>query len=138
MNIEEKARLEAAAQKESRSAEVQQYHATQDADRYTSIYSTNDVTPELIESQVVQPDFSDMENFTLANGMNVFILPYGEAPLVRAALKIRDTGEESIPGLNSLSYYSYYTGDKSKESLLAVAGFMGGSRTSITTSLPSS
>ena len=30
-----KARLEAAAQKESRSAEVQQYHATQDADRYT-------------------------------------------------------------------------------------------------------
>ena len=137
MDNEEKARLEAAAQKESRSAEVQQYHATQDADRYTSIYSTEDVTPELIEQQVVQPDFSEMENFTLTNGMNVFILPYGEAPLVRAALKLRETGEESIPGLNSLSNYSYYMGDKSKESLLAVAGFMSGGRTSVMTSLPS-
>ena len=77
-----------------------------------------------------------MENFTLANGMNVFILPYGEAPLVRAALKLRETGEESMPGLNSKQLL-LLLGDKSKESLLAVAGFMSGGNTSVMTSLPS-
>ena len=51
-----------------------------------------------------------MEKISLTNGMNVFILPYGEAPLVRAALKLRETGEEPIPGLGDLGYYSYNTG----------------------------
>ena len=137
MDKEEKARREAAAQKESRSAEVQQYHATQDADRYTSIYNASAVTAELIEAQVVQPDFSEMKKFTLTNGMNVFILPYGEAPLVRAAIKLRETGEDPMPGLGNLGFYSFDTGDKSRESLLAVAGFMWDDKTSMEASLPS-
>ena len=138
MNEEEKERREASAQKESRSEKVQEYHATTDKDRYTSVYDAKQVDVELIKEQVVSPDLENINQFTLDNGLNVSILPYGEAPLVRVALKVKgDVRTEEIPGLDLIAERAWYSGDKSRESLLSVAGFMSGSNQSVSVSLPS-
>jgi zinc protease len=137
MNEEERTRREASARKESKTEQVQEYHATQDGDRYKSVYAEDEVTREFIESQVVKPDLENLRSFELENGLKVAILPYGEAPLVRVALQTKgDVRTADTVGLDSMADYSWLIGDKSRESLLAVAGFMGADNQSVSVSLP--
>ena len=132
MDEEERERREAAARKDSRSEEVKQYHATKDEDRYKSLYKADEVNQAMIEAQLVTPDLTDLHRFTLDNGLEVAVLPYGEAPLVRVGLKVKgDTRAGDPAGINRMSEYALSIGDKSQENLLAVAGFMSGSDTSI-------
>ncbi len=134
MDEEERERREAAARKDSRSEEVKQYHATKDEDRYKSLYKASEVTKEMISSQLVTPDLEDLHRFTLDNGLDVAILPYGDAPLVRVGLKVKgDTRTGDPYGINRMAEYSLSIGDKSPENLLAVAGFMSGSDNSLST-----
>ena len=134
MDEEERERREAAARKDSRSAEVKQYHATKDEDRYKSLYKAEEVNAAMIESQLVTPDLSDLHRFTLDNGLEVAVLPYGDAPLVRVGLQVKGDTRTGYPaGINRMAEYALSIGDKSQENLLAVAGFMSGSDTSIST-----
>ena len=134
MDEEERERREAAAHKDSRSDQVKEYHATQDEDRYKSLYKAEEVTQEMIEAQLVTPDLSDLHRFTLDNGLEVAILPYGDAPLVRVGLQVKgDTRTGQPYGINRMAEYAFSIGDKSQENLLAVAGFMSGSDTSVST-----
>ena len=95
------------------------------------------MTAEFIESQVVKPDLEALRSFELENGLKVAILPYGEAPLVRVALNTKgDVRTADTVGLDAMANYSWLIGDKSRESLLAVAGFMGGGNQSVSVSLP--
>ena len=139
MDEEERQRREATAQKTSRSEEVKEYHATQESDRYTSLFPVDKVTDKLLEQQVVTPDLSKLKKFTMENGLDVAILPYGDAPLVRVGLRIKgDPGRISTPvGLDSYVERSYYTGEKSREQLLAIAGFMSATSTSMSISASS-
>ena len=133
MDEEERERREASASKDSRTEEVQQYHAAKEEDRYKSLYSADEVNKEMIDSQLVTPDLTDLHRFTLSNGLEVAILPYGEAPLVRIGLAVKgDMSAGSPKGINSMAEYALGIGDKSSENLLAVAGFMSGSDTSLT------
>ena len=88
----------------------------------------------MIEAQLVTPDLSDLHRFTLDNGLEVAVLPYGDAPLVRVGLQVKgDTRTGQPYGINRMAEYAFSIGDKSQENLLAVAGFMSGSDTSIST-----
>ena len=134
MNEEERERREAAARKDSRSEEVKQYHATKDEDRYKSLYKAEEVNKAMIEAQLVTPDLTDLHRFTLDNGLEVAVLPYGDAPLVRVGLQVKgDTRTGDPAGINRMAEYALSIGDQSQENLLAVAGYMGGSDTSIST-----
>lgn len=134
MDEEERERREAAARKDSRSEEVKQYHATKDEDRYKSLYKADEVNKEMIEAQLVTPDLTDMHRFTLDNGLEVAVLPYGDAPLVRVGLQVKgDTRTGDPAGINRMAEYALSIGDQSQENLLAVAGYMSGSDTSIST-----
>lgn len=133
MDEEERERREAAARKDSRSEEVKQYHGAKDEDRYKSLYTADKVNKGMIDAQLVTPDLSDLHRFTLSNGLEVAILPYGDAPLVRVGLAVKgDLSGAEPKGINRMAEYSLGIGDKSKENLLAVAGFMSGSDTTIT------
>ena len=89
----------------------------------------------MIEAQLVTPDLTDLHRFTLDNGLEVAVLPYGDAPLVRVGLQVKgDTRTGDPAGINRMAEYALSIGDKSQENLLAVAGFMSGSDTSISTS----
>ena len=65
--------------------------------------------------------------------MDVAILPYGVAPLVRVGLAVKGDMSAGDPKeINSMAEYALGIGDKSKDNLLAVAGFMSGSDKTIT------
>lgn len=133
MDEEERERREASARKDSRSAEVKKYHGAKDEDRYKSLYSADKVNKDMIDAQLVTPDLSKLHRFQLSNGLNVAILPYGDAPLVRVGLGVKGDMSAGEPkGINAMAEYSLRTGDKSKENLLAVAGFMSGSDKTLT------
>jgi zinc protease len=133
MDQEEKERREAAAHKDSRSSEVKEYHAAKDEDRYKSLYDADKVTQEMLEAQLVSPDLAGLRRFTLDNGLTVGILPYGDAPLVRVGLRVKGDMRTAEPlGLNSMAEYALGIGDKSQEDILAVAGYIAGTDTSMT------
>lgn len=134
MDEEERERREAAAHKDSRSEQVKEYHAAKDEDRYKSLYTADKVNEELLKAQLVTPDLAKLHRFTLDNGLEVAILPYGDAPLVRVGLSVKGDMSSGEPrGINRMAEYALSIGSKSTENLLAVAGFMSGSDTSIST-----
>ena len=139
MDEEERERREAKARMTSRTEKVQEYHATQDSDRYSSLFDAEKVTPEIIKQQLVTPDLTEMHSFTLDNGLAVHVLPYGDAPFVRATLRLKGSTTASEPkkGMNAMMEYTVKNGYGVKENLLAVAGFQYGSDMSLSASVPS-
>ena len=108
MDEEEKERREAAARKDSRSDEVQQYHAAKDEDRYKSLYTADKVDKEVIDAQLVTPDLENLHRFQLSNGLDVAILPYGDAPLVRVGLAVKGDMSAGDPVINSMAEYALH------------------------------
>jgi len=60
--------------------------ADADADQVVSLVPDDAITPELIEEQVVTPDFDKVLDRTLSNGLRVVVYPHGEAPLASIRL----------------------------------------------------
>jgi len=136
MDADERKEREQKAGKSSRSSEVQEYHATTDEDRYTSVFEESRVNYELINAQLITPNLKDLRRFTLDNGLNVAILPYGDAPLVRMEYRFKGdpSNVETLPGLDSYASSSFTSGRSSTEDLIRVAGRMGGGGNSISVS----
>ena len=136
MDEEERILREQQAGKSSRSDEVKEYHATTNEDRYTSVFDAGNVNKALLDSQLIKPDLSKLRRFTLDNGLDVAILPYGDAPLVRMRYKAKGDSSniEPIPGLDQYAMSSYTSGRSSTEELIKVAGFMGGGMSSYSVS----
>ena len=127
MDEEERERREAAATAASRSEEVSQYHAATDANRYSSLYDETVLNDENIANKTVTPELDNLHRFTLDNGLEVAVLPYGDAPLVQVQLQVKGSGNMAEPyGVNNMGEALYSTGAGSTERLLAVAGFMSG------------
>jgi zinc protease len=136
MDEEERLLREQQAGKSSRSDEVQEYSATTNADRYTSVFPVSNVNKGLIDRQLIKPDLSKLRKFTLDNGLDVAILPYGDAPLVRMRYSAKGDSSniEPTPGLDMYAMSSYTSGRSSTEELIKVAGFMGGGMNSYSAS----
>ncbi len=60
-------------------------------------------TDSQIAEQYVAPDLSDLEDFTLDNGMRVVILPHGEAPVVQASVILRRDNYAEPVGLSEFA-----------------------------------
>jgi zinc protease len=123
LDVKERMRLEAEAQKGSRSETVRTYEATQGEDRYKRLFAAADLTPEAIERVAVHPDRSKIREFTLDNGLKVALMNYGEAPIARAQIRVfGGEGSAPKPGLDTLGEALYLTGQESTDDILAVAG----------------
>lgn len=59
------------------------YAGEQRADRQTSLLDEKTLTKDFLAKTMVTPDISKLEQFTLANGMKVAVLPYSNGPLVQ-------------------------------------------------------
>jgi zinc protease len=59
------------------------------------------VDDEQIEREYIQPDLSDLEDFTLDNGLRVVIKPHGAAPLTRVNLFVKRNFYDEPEGLAS-------------------------------------
>jgi zinc protease len=129
----ERARREANAN--SARSEVNQptYSGLSDAGKYNFVFDVNSITPEAIERVTVVPKRSAMREFKLDNGLNVIVMPYGEAPIVRASLMVEGNNALSSPwGLDAIAEQLYATGGVSNEEVLAVAGSIYGTSNSVT------
>ena len=126
MDKEERERMEAAA----RSGEEGDgnYHATSRDDKMNTLFSMEDMTGDRLAEQVISPDRSKARELTLENGLEVIILPHGEAPLVRAGLIVRGNADTStVEGLDAFAEALHYRGTRipASEQMLAVAGYYG-------------
>lgn len=133
MDENERARREANAN--SARSEVNQptYSGLSDAGKYNFVFDVNSITPEAIERVTVVPKRSTMREFKLDNGLNVVVMPYGEAPIVRASLMVEGNNNLSSPwGLDAIAEQLYSTGGVSNEEVLAVAGSIYGTNNSVT------
>ena len=59
------------------------YAGEQRADRQTSLLDEKTLTNDFLAKTMVTPDLAKIEQFTLANGMKVAVLPYSNGPLVQ-------------------------------------------------------
>ena len=136
MDADERKEREQKAGKSSRSSEVQEYHATTNEDRYASVFEEERINYDLIKAQLITPNLKDLRRVTLDNGLDVAILPYGDAPLVRMEYRFKgDPGNvETLPGLDRYASSSYTSGRAANEELIKVAGRMGGGSNSISVS----
>jgi zinc protease len=126
LDVKERLRREADAQKGSRSETVKTYEATTGEDRYKRLFAAADITPEAIERVAVHPDRSKIREFTLDNGLKVALMNYGEAPIARVELRVfGGEGSAPKPGVDTLGEALYVTGQESTDDILAVAGFAG-------------
>jgi len=128
MDEEERARMEAAARAGEEGAT--DYHATSRDDKLKTLFSLADMTDEKIAAQVTTPEMDQLRMFTLDNGLEVYMLPYGDAPLVRAGLLvggISTSSPEGKAGLRTLAAAMHYRGTEldADENIMAVAGQFG-------------
>ncbi|MBN2798662.1 MAG: insulinase family protein [Deltaproteobacteria bacterium] len=122
LSEEEKARRHAAV---ATGAEEHAYHGTQAATAFETIVDPSKLTPEALKKVVVVPDRTKIRELELENGLQVVIMPYGEAPLVHAGLFVYGGDDISTPwGLDAFSEWVTYRGDRieATESLGQVAG----------------
>ncbi|MCB9758725.1 MAG: insulinase family protein [Alphaproteobacteria bacterium] len=70
-----------------------------------SMIDLSEVESDTLEGIMVPPNLSDLKEYTLPNGLDVVMMPYGSAPLVRAHL-VLDGGEwvEPKPGVNYMTF----------------------------------
>jgi zinc protease len=98
---EEKARRTAAV---TNGQEKAAYHGTQAADDFEFAFDVQQITPETIKRVFVPPDLTKVKKLDLPNGVRVVLLPYGEAPIVRASLYLNGNGETNPErGLNAFA-----------------------------------
>ena len=62
------------------------YAGEQRADRQTSLLKESDLTPEALAKTTVLPEVGTIQEFTLANGLKVAVMPYGGGLLVQQRL----------------------------------------------------
>jgi zinc protease len=122
MDEEERARREAAA-RAGEEGEAD-YHATSRDDKLKTLFSLAEMAPERIAAQAITPDRSAMREITLDNGLDVIIFPYGDAPLVRAALVLGAASPEGQFGLNWFAEELHQRGTNLSgvQNIMAVAG----------------
>ncbi|MEC8191573.1 MAG: insulinase family protein [Myxococcota bacterium] len=123
MDKEERERMEAAAESGGGS---QDYHATSRDDKMKTLFAMGDMTGEQLANQVVKPDLEKGRTVTLENGLNVIMLPHGEAPIVRAALLVNgNSNTGSIAGMDMFAESMSLRGTKleATERMLAIAGY---------------
>ena len=128
MDEEERILREQQAGKSSRTEEVKEYHATTNADRYSSVFDSAKVDKKLLDTQLIKPDLSKMRRFTLDNGLDVAILSYGDAPLVRMQYTAKGDSSriEPKPGFDQFAMSSFTSARSSSDDIIKVAGFLGG------------
>ena len=56
------------------------------------------ITDEKVRSLVYSPDLSGVVEYELKNGMNVVIVPHGQAPVVRATLIMGGGSAQDLNG----------------------------------------
>mgnify|MGYP001200514833 CR=1 FL=1 len=123
MDKEERERMEAAAQSGDGG---QDYHATSRDDKMKTLFAMGDMTGEKLSSQVVQPDRSKVREITLDNGLEVIMMPHGEAPMVRAALIVNgDSNSGDVEGIDMFAEAMHVRGTKlpATERMLSIAGY---------------
>ena len=128
MDEEERARMEAAAR--AGNDEGADYHATSRDDKMKTLFTLDQMTDEKIAAQVTTPDLEKMTKFKLDNGLQVYMMPYGDAPIVRAGLLIGGSSwnaPEEKPMLGYFSNYMHYRGTSldADQNIMAVAGEYG-------------
>jgi zinc protease len=132
MDENERARREATANSARSEVDQPTYSGLSDAGKYNFVFDVESITPEAIERVTVVPKRAAMREFKLDNGLNVLVMPYGEAPIVRAALLVEGNDYLSSPwGLDAIAEQLYSTGGSSKQEILAVAGSLYPGKSSI-------
>jgi zinc protease len=127
MDEEERLRMEAAARSGEGGGEPGYAGASRD-DALSTLFSMADMEGEKLAAQVITPDRSKAREFTMDNGMNVVILPHGEAPLVRAEMFLGGNANSGpVEGMDSFTHALHYRGSKipSDERMLSIAGYYG-------------
>jgi zinc protease len=125
LDEEERAKMEAQAR--SGAEGDTDYHATSRDDKLKTLFTLEEMTDEKIAAQVTTPDLTKIRAFTLDNGLQVHMMPYGEAPIVRAGLLIGGSGwnsPEDKPYLGTFANAMHYrgTGLDADENIMSVAG----------------
>ena len=115
------------------------YHGAQRGDDVTLADDLSAVTEEMIEAEAIKPDFSQLRDVRLANGMRIVVMPQGEAPLMQATLVIGGGNAHGGPlgmmatGFNPVPNYPGYGANVGVfkagaiQDALSFAGTMGGS-----------
>jgi zinc protease len=118
---EERERLEASAGEADKENTVAEHRA--EDDRRRQLFDPELLTPEAIAAVTVVPDLERIKVATLENGLEVIAMNHGSSPMVKIGLFV-DGNNSSAPiyGLDSFSEALYYTGRKSSDDPLAVAG----------------
>ena len=127
MDKEERERMEAAA-RSGESTTGPQYEGASRDDALSTLFSMEDMKGANLAAQVITPDLSKGRTLKLDNGLDVVILPHGEAPLVRARLFMGGDANTSQPeGLAFFADALHRRGTKipRTESMMAVAGMYG-------------
>ncbi len=101
------------------------YNGVTRADQGVLLFNEGEVTDEVIEQAVVPLDLSQARHFTLENGLETMIVPFGSAPLARAEL-IYFGGIDNVEpwGLGDMMWH--YLEREYSYSVLEFAGTRGG------------
>jgi len=127
MDEEERARLEAQA-RAGAEGDPADYHATSRDDKLKTLFSMDEMSDDRIAGQVTVPDMSSVRKVTLDNGLVAYLMPYGDAPIVRAGLMVAGSSNSSPEdGLNGFANQMHARGTKldADENIMAVAGEYG-------------
>ena len=128
MDEEERARMEAAAR--AGNDEGADYHATSRDDKLKTLFKPEELTDEKIAAQVTTPNLDKVTKYTLDNGLQVYMMPYGDAPIVRAGLLVGGStwnSPDPKPLLGSFANAMHYRGTTldADQNIMAVAGQYG-------------
>jgi len=127
MDKEERERMEASA-RSGESTTGPRYEGASRDDALSTLFSMDDMKGDKLAAQVITPNFDKGRKVTLDNGLNVVLLPHGEAPLIRARLFMGGDSNTSNP--EGLAYFAdalHRRGTKipATERMMAVAGMYG-------------
>ncbi len=127
MDKEERQRMEASA-RTGQSTTGPQYEGASRDDALSTLFTMEDMKGGNLKAQVISPDLEKGRSFKLDNGLEVVMLPHGEAPLVRARLFMGGDVNTSKP--EGLAYFAgalHERGTKipPTEQMMAVAGDYG-------------
>ncbi len=128
MDEEERAKLEAKARAGQDGGT--DYHATGRDDKLKSLFTLKEMADDRVKGQVTIPDMDKVESFTMDNGLEVYMLPYGNAPIVRAGLIVGGSGWSSPEGKAKLATFAnamHYRGMNldADQNIMSVAGQYG-------------
>jgi zinc protease len=126
MDEEERERMEAAARSGEGGGDAGYAGASRD-DALSTLFSMEDMKGDKLAAQVISPDRAKGREFKMDNGMNVIILPHGDAPLIRAELFLGGNADSAVSaeGLDSFTHALHRRGTRipGSESMLSIAGY---------------